>query len=763
MYTFDQLKNMDDRMAQIGAKAESLVRMREGGFNVPDGFVVCVGENAGDIDKFADGKTQYAVRSSGTSEDLEKTSFAGQYDTYLNVQGVEQIENAIRRCQNSINNDRLKAYAKKANIDISLGGVAVIVQEMVPAKKAGVAFSVDSLNGLDKEIIIEAVSGLGDQLVGGQVTPDYYSYNWYTETFTAYNGGVLTKTEVLKLSKTILDIQEFYGFPVDVEWAMAGEEIFILQSRPITTIGYKAIPDEWTTADFRDGGVSASACKALMASLYGLVFGDSFTGSLKTIKLLEKSYDKPIYDIYFGRPYWRLTIEKDCFSKLPGYVERKIDEDLGIAPTYDGDGLTTKSNPKTLWNAIRALSAISKHIKAMEKSAKAKKSDLLRRFEPFENLDLSNKTGDELQKIWADFAKNHYRLSESTYFGYIFCNVILSALFKGKIQKLLPDDEITNLYTGLSDLSHMRPIYEAWELAHGECNAIAALLKLMNFIKKYKHHSQHELDISFPNWDECPEIAQKMIEGFAKQDKSKSPKLLSEIQKQKYMKTLAKVPPKLHKNIRRIRSFLWWREEFRDISTKSYHIVRKLSLALGQAWESEGILETSDDIFHLTESDICDLGNINLNEKKNLKEIAAKNRKYYNSFLNYKNPDEIGNRHNATETGEKKPGAALKGVACSGETITGRAKLILDIHDSDRLQQGDILVTKCTDPAWTAAFGKLSGVITETGGILSHAAVVSREYGISCILAVKNATDAIKDGDIVTMDCKTGEIHISRR
>ncbi|MCL2164624.1 MAG: PEP-utilizing enzyme, partial [Oscillospiraceae bacterium] len=103
-------------------------------------------------------------------------------------------------------------------------------------------------------------------------------------------------------------------------------------------------------------------------------------------------------------------------------------------------------------------------------------------------------------------------------------------------------------------------------------------------------------------------------------------------------------------------------------------------------------------------------------------------------------------------------GVILKGVPCSGETITGTARVIKDIHDSHRLHDGDILVTKCTDPAWTAVFSKIGGVITETGGMLSHAAVISREYGISCILVVKNATDVIKDGDTITMDCRTGEI-----
>ena len=757
MHTFDELAKIDkleDRLPKIGMKAESLVRLRAGGFNVPDGFVVCVGEDAaktGEIEKFAEAGICYAVRSSGTSEDLAGASFAGQYDSYLNVQGFAALRRAIRDCQNSIDNDRVKAYAKKNGIDLGKSGVAVIVQKMVQAEKAGVAFSVDVINGLDREILIEAVIGLGDRLVGGQVSPDYYSYNWYDETFTAYGGGVLTREEVRELAKTVLEIQQFYGYPVDVEWAITGGEIFVLQSRPVTNVGYMAIPDEWTTADFRDGGISASACKALMASLYGLVFSDSFLGSAKAIGLLEKSYGKSAYGTYFGRPYWNLSVEKHCFSKLPGFVEREIDEDMGVVPAYEGDGIVTGMSFKTICKALFVLAAISGHTKKAQKTAETKKADLLCRFLPFERLELSGKSGDELQAIWVDFVKHQYCQSESTYFGFIFCCMVLSSLFKGEIKGHLPSGEAVELYAGLSDVSHMRPIYDAWELSRGGYTDADLAL----FVEKYRHHSQHELDISFPNWDETPEIARAIIEGFAKTEEGKNPKLLCESQRRKYLAALAKVPRRLHKKIARLRSFLWWREEFRDISTRSYHIIRKLTLALGKAWEEEGILDSADDIFHLSAGDIEKMAN-----RANLKEISAKNRKYYNSFLRYCPPGEIGGAHSHSSGGKRGGGALLKGVPCSGETLTATARVIQNIHDSIRLQPGDILVTKCTDPAWTAVFGRIGGVITETGGILSHAAVVSREYGISCIVAAKNATDAIKEGDIVTMDCKTGEIYI---
>lgn len=748
MYNFDELTTLKNRIPLIGVKAEGLINLRSGGFNVPDGFVVTVDETSEiteeQLSLYADAETCYAVRSSGTSEDMVNSSFAGQYDSFLNVRGYVNLKEAIRKCAQSLHNERVAAYARQSGIDISGSKMAVIVQRMVNSEKSGVAFSIDSVNGHDKEIIIEAIEGLGDELVSGHVTPDYYSYNWYDEKFTTYGGGVLTQGEVRGLAETVLAIQADFGYPVDVEWAITEKTVHILQCRPITVITYRAIAGEWTTADFRDGGVSSAACKALMASLYGLVFNPSFTDSLKTIKLLPQNDNDNIYGVFFARPYWNLTTEKTCFSKLPGYAERDIDEDMGVVPVYEGDGITTKLNLKSLWSGVRALIAISLHIGRMGHKAEGRKAGLLKRYGEIEKIDLTGKSADELHDIWLNFVKRDYFDSEYTYFGYIFCNMVLSTLFKDKMKKHVPMSEITGLLAGLSDISHIRPVYDLWnmsrrEYSDGEFN---------EFIVKYGYRSQRELDISYPNWDEAPDAVRRMIAGFKELGDDLDPRVLVEKQGQKYVEALKRVPVKLHKDVERLRAFLRWREEFKDVSTRYYYMIRRLTLALGKAWEAEGILEAADDIFFLSVDNI---------ETKSVG-MAAKNKIYYSSFINFKNPNEIGSRYAARKTridGSK----ILKGVPCGGETVTATARVIRDIHDADRLETGDILVTNCTDPAWTAAFSKISGVVTETGGMLSHAAVVSREYGLACILMVKDATEVIRDGDVITLDCKTGEIY----
>ena len=886
MHSFDELIKMDSkiRAPMIGMKAENLMRMRAGGFNVPDGFVITTNElhtgaadaqdtgaadashsNATDtqdigaadvqdtraaeslhadslrkIAVYADENTSYAVRSSAINEDLEGLSFAGLYDSYLNVSGYGNLLNAAIKCAGSIRNERLRAYAVRGGVDIDGGGMAVIVQKMVDSEKSGVAFSIDSVNGFDKHIIIEATSGLGDRLVGGGVTPDVYSYNWHDDSFVSYDGGVLSHDEVKTLAMTVLDIQAFFGYPVDVEWAFAKGAFHILQSRPITVISYRGVAGEWTTADFRDGGVSSAACKPLMASLYGTVFGDSFLNSLKTIKLLSKTAADPIYQVFFSRPYWSLSTEKACFARLPGFVEREIDEDMGVRPTYKGDGVVTKTNLATLKNGMISLAAIKRHIGRMTDKAEALKADILARFDKVEGAfcargdsqresrgpdaginpngadgpnsvcipdggndipyndenGLCGLSADEIRMMWLDFVKGDYYLSEYSYFSYIFCTMILSTLFKDKAKKYIPANEMMNLIIGLNDLSHLRPIIEMWDMSRRGY----AVDEFNEFIAKHRYHSKRELDISYPNWDEAPEAAAEILSDFKKLGDDRSPLAMAEAQRRKYYMTLARAPRKLYKDIEKLRSFLWWREEFKDISTKSYYIIRKLSLALGRAWKDDGTLVCADDVFYLTVADI--------ESGTGLRARADANRKYYLSFVNFKNPNELGERRvtrreqpGGKQIGGKLPGAdqagakrargvrvdkapaggvragrgpaggarsngkraggapILKGVPCAGEKSTATARVIYDIHDAGRLKTGDILVTQCTDPAWTAVFSKIGGVITETGGMLSHAAVVSREYGLPCILLVKDATRIIRDGDIITMDCATGEIY----
>lgn len=231
----------------VGGKAYSLHRLINGGFNVPAGFVVTTAAKMkmsdelkskilAEFDKL--GSQKVAVRSSAVAEDGAKDAWAGQFDTFLNVERQGLIE-AVEKCWRSANSARAKAYAKDKGIES--GGVAVIVQAMVPASVSGVAFSVHPVSQDRRQMVIEAVEGLAEKLVSGTHTPDTYIIDKSNfdvlESHLAGNEPILQATRIKDVADKIKEIEILFGLPVDIEWSYLNKQLFILQARPITTLG----------------------------------------------------------------------------------------------------------------------------------------------------------------------------------------------------------------------------------------------------------------------------------------------------------------------------------------------------------------------------------------------------------------------------------------------------------------------------------------------------------------------------------------------
>ena len=228
-----------------GGKAAALARLMKTGFNVPEGFVISTAAGSLGEDSKAEimnaldglGVKRVAVRSSAAAEDSRQAAWAGQMDTFLNVSRAGLIE-AIKKCQRSGGSARAKAYARQKGL--KPGAVAVIVQKMVPSEVSGVAFSVHPVTNDRGKIIIEAVAGLGEQLVSGAVTPDTYILDKKSGKPLERHGAgdqILKNAHLASLVGTVKKIEETFGFPVDVEWAFAKGQLYILQARPITTSG----------------------------------------------------------------------------------------------------------------------------------------------------------------------------------------------------------------------------------------------------------------------------------------------------------------------------------------------------------------------------------------------------------------------------------------------------------------------------------------------------------------------------------------------
>ena len=769
-----------------------------------------------------------AVRSSGAAEDLACASFAGMYESVLNVEGEAAVAAAVRRCWASAWNERVVAYAGHKGVAREALAMGVVIQRLVPAEVAGVLFTLDPATGLAEHMRAEACFGLGEALVAGLVTPDAYLLDRTTGAILEQTiatkaqriDGVPGGTRALALGPEAggaptlgaadaqalvalgRRLQAHFRAPQDVEWAIAEGRLWLLQSRPITAITYGGVAGEWTTADFKDGGVSASVCSPYMWSLYDYVWQWSMPHYLRKIKLLR--HDEPVAwgRVFYGRPYWNVGEVKRCLHRVPGFNERTFDRDLGIEGAYAGDGVVIPVNPLTIAKALPVLFALE----ADYKERLAKNQAFVQGFEALASRYEADPAGLEREAQVARYAalmKDDYFLTESSYFLTIYNTSNAKLDFKVELDKANracdPPLSYLELLSGLTGLKHLAPLQDLWALA-GRVRADEALTRLVTgtpaadlkeailaspqaafwaelagFLHRYRHHSVAELDITQPRWDEDPTFVLATLKAYVAQfDPARDPAAAGGRQHALYQ--LARARAEAHFRGRGLlgrlagrsffakldlcRRYAWWREELRDCSSRMYALVRRETLALARLLAREGRLERADDEWLLTWREALALARGELAPDA-AAAIVATRREDGDGWRDFVNPNELGARFKvgggASAAAEAPPGGH-SGIPCSPGRVVARARVVPTIHDADRLQAGEILVTRFTDPGWTPLFSSIAGVVTETGGILSHAAVIAREYGIPAVLAVPGATTGIADGAWITLDGAAGTI-----
>lgn len=823
----------------IGNKGKLLMLMKKGGFEIPGGFILdkdiykaivihngrekemehlLSGINQAnikeistmlsnlveeflipddileEIKQYRKAGVKYAVRSSGLMEDLDSFSFAGQYSTFLNISSFEKIAESIIRCYQSMYSESILTYLIDHDMNMEDFEMAVIIQEMIPSEKSGIAFTLNPLTGNDKEIVVEAAKGLGEEIVSGRVVPERYVYNWFAgSSHYPPENKLLTADELGNIMTAALEIQMYLGYPCDIEFAFAQNKLSILQARPITRILYSGIPDQWTTADFKDGGVSSAVCTSYMWSLYEYVWERSLKRFILDSKLLKEEEIHKLGDMFYGRPYWNMSVVKNAMAKVPGYKERDFDQDLGVKITYAGDGKTTGFSIRSISRLIRVALIQKNIVSKRNNNTSIHKKDLLEQYEQYLADSSKEYTLAELETVWYNLTKHDYLRSEGIYFWQIFINIVHQAIIKEQLLKKVDGSNYLDLIGGLDNISHLLPFWDMWDTGgkiaadqeafkfwkeasvtrirqeYDENSHKYVLPEFREFLKNYGYHSDKELDVAYPCYYEDIDGVIKKFKDTVLLHHAGSPIGDREKQMLVYEEELSRIQKKISpraynkflKKTEEMRTMLWWREEFRDISTRFYYIIRVYTIKLANMYVNENILDCAEDIWHLKISDLWDF----IDKKKTGKEIRdiiIRNKQYYRSFRNFTGEHEIGMVFDkeAEEKKAKTDSGQLTGVGCNNGMVTGRAKVVEDLEEIDRLQPGDILVTKFTDTGWTSKFAVLKGIVTEYGGILCHAAIVSREYGIPCVVSAHNATKFIKTGDMVKINGTTGEITI---
>jgi len=755
----------------VGGKAATLGRLLRAGLPVPEGFVVPAGGPIGaqigaTIDAaraaFLELTSAHApiaaggvaVRSSATLEDRDDASFAGQFATLLDVRDAAALERAVRTCLASARSAAVAAYCSARALDQASIRMAVVVQRMVRAEVAGVLFTVHPTRGDEREILIEACVGSTDAVTFGRATGESIVATGGCATASSQ---LLDAAQIAELAELGRRIQRLEGAPQDIEWALERGRFQILQSRPITRLSFAAVDGQWTNADFRDGGVASGVCAPLTWSLYARSWERALLGYLRELRLLDGDGERGFEcaRLFFGRPYWNLGAVKRCARKLPGFVEREFDQDLAVEPLYQGDGVRTPTNVATLLAAVPTLLATARTFRRQERLDVA----LLRRDPAATRAPALDPLADgELAARFVELVRGDHLTVESEYFRTIFTASIAKLALKLSLDRLDRHDvSYAKLVAGIENVSHVRTATALWHLAGRGDRPIEGDAELARFLDEHGHHGKKELDLREPRWREEPEL---VVELAALQAGTVSPSLRAAEQHRLFESERARTRRLLpwwrrrlfDRRLARLRRYLWLREEMRDRSIRLHAEVRRLALEIGRRAAAAGRLATADDVFLLNADEVADVAT------RSFVATVAPRRTELEMHREFRAPNEIGRGFRLAPAVVAK--GRLAGIGASDGVATGVVRVVHSPARLGRFDRGDVLVCPHTDPGWTPLLALAGAVVTETGGLLSHAALLCREFGIPAVLSVAAATRTLRDGARVRVD--GGEGHVDR-
>lgn len=754
----------------LGNKINNLIKLKENKINVPDFEIVTYQDYmAGNINlsqKIKLSSKKYAVRSSANIEDSEGASFAGQFNTYLNV-SPSDLEVKITECFETLNKKNVLDYCKNKNIDINELKMNVMVQEMVDSKFSGVIFT-SNPQGILNESVIVVGEGLGENIVLDKVNVTSYFYS-NTDKVYYFEGkkDYLSKEIVDKLIDVSQKIKAIIGGNLDIEFGIMDDEIYILQARNITTLDNTSplILDNSNIVESYPN-LSLPFTISFVKSVYSGIFESVSRRILKNEKELNKHKDvfKNMVGSVNGRLYYKISNWYTIIKFLP--FSKKIipiwQEMLGVkTKNYNQDKvkLTGYTRFMTYVNSIYELVNTPKNMKKLNSKFMYINNEFYTsindKMNEKEILNLYKKIENELLSCW------DITLLNDTY-TFIFTGLLKARLKK----KYLNYEEKTNMYiSGITNIESLKPIKEIIQLAYIKDNLSKEEYekKLLEYIVKYGDRNLEELKIESLTFRTNPELLTKKIEEY-REDKIKLEKIYETLVLANSSANIGTKEDVITKFlIKKCMLGIKNREISRLNRSRIYGMVRKMMLQIGQIYKEENIIQEVRDIFYLELDEIKNL----VENKISQKELIEDRKKQYEMYkllpaytrLVFANK-EFNKNHNAiNKIRVYSNNKELRGTPCSNGIVQGEALVVNNIDEVKNVKN-KILVTKMTDPGWVFLLATAKGVISEKGSLLSHTAIISRELKIPSVVGVESLLDTIRTGDIIELDGTMGTIKI---
>ena len=739
------------------------------------------------------GSPPVAVRSSATAEDLPEASFAGQQETFLNVAGAEQLLEAVRHCWASLWTARAISYRAQRQIRTDKISIAVVVQELIDAEASGIAFTADPVTGDDTMIEINAAWGLGEAVVGGQVTPDTITVerasrrimrtviNTKTVMTQITDGGVsaepvprnqqnapvLTEPQTLQLVDLAILVEDLIKNPVDIEWCRKGDQLFVLQARPITS----AIrPDPWN--DSRSGdflwtntNVGEAIPDVMTPATWSMV-QVFLTDAMATASI-------PPYVGYGrigGRIYLNLSVlvtlsgavgvNQQSYRSLTEEVFGRLPDDLEIPPV--------KARRRDI---IRAVLPMALHVIGEARRDARRLDDYLAEHPALcdrRRADIAAVDSPvELADLWIEvlspeFHRVSWMLSAATRSsGASFITT------RKRLQSLVGDAAANALTAGLGaqagQLASLGLLEGLEQLAAGEIDRDT-------FNRRYGHRGPHEFEISLPRSGEDPHWIDTQL--AARATGATSYRVMLGLQEQNRHEAWLQLEQRhpVHARILR-RQLRVWAKISRDRERARSEVIRYFWVLRAYAIRAGELTGLGDDIFFLDKAEIVrvlqreTISSTLINRRRAAYQAYSALPKYpalirgtFNPYAWAADPNRRSDIF--IEGSVSEADVAVRGFPGSAGVVEAPVRVLGDAAEGAALQPGEVLVTTITNVGWTPLFPRAAAVITDVGAPLSHAAIVARELGIPAVVGCGNATMRLKTGDRVRVDGTAGTVEV---
>lgn len=781
IYPFHQLTA--ENQPPAGGKGGTLAKLAQAGYPIPDGFVILPTAFTGSqlrpdvwqqvqhhLNRLRseNGRSSFAVRSSALAEDAANTSFAGEFETVLDVKTDEAIQTAIQQVRESGQHTRVQAYSQAHGLT-EVHQVAVVVQKLVQAELSGVLFTADPVTGSHTIMPGNFIHGLGDRLVSGEANPEIFQLK---RPNGIYEGPTVLKKYGRSLYQLATRLEQDLGGPQDIEWAVANGQVYILQARPITTLqGNNPTTGEqndslrgdylWTNANF---GEAVPDVMTLFTWSLLQIYGEE-TFSLPALG------HHPFMGNIGGRFYLNMSLFASLLMTMGFSRERLMYESEEFFGNIPPD-LPIPLIPYSRWQVLRQFIPFAFRAKQRSRRNQRNLASFTAEI-PARTIALHSQIAaihepSALIELWQQALEPLIRQT---------CQMLQAgtSLYENAIRPLrhqlrqqVGEADMNALLSGLGELASLGPVVGLWKVATGEWSR-------ETYLHHYGHRGAHEFELSMPRPAEDPAWLDEQLTGLAQTD---VPGLLAKQQMahaqawqryaQKFPRQATKTRPKLDAAAAAGRG----REAIRSEVVRLFGAARAFALRAGQLsglGESIFFLSYNELLKALTESSSSLLAlRSSIASRQQAHARYAALPPYpglingrFDPFAWAQNPNhrsDIFDSHSSLLLAPHS--SAIKGFAGAAGIVEGTVRRLDTIEEGHLLQPGEVLVTTTTNIGWTPLFPRAAAIVTDVGAPLSHAAIVARELGIPAVVGCGNATMRLKTGDRVRLNGGAGVVEL---